>query len=107
MLRQLLETYRIRGERVTIKFKQLPHESVLCNAKTRAGTPCKNHPLKGKTRCKLHGGMSTGAKTKEGRESISLANFKSGQYTKEAKEQRKMLSDFIRACRKLMEQVRG
>jgi len=27
---------------------------------TRNGTPCRRHALKGKTRCKLHGGASTG-----------------------------------------------
>ena len=33
-----------------------------CGAKTRSGEPCKNAPLEGKTRCKLHGGASTGPK---------------------------------------------
>jgi len=32
----------------------------LCGAKTRNGTPCKRHAVKGKTRCKLHGGASSG-----------------------------------------------
>ncbi|WP_198387933.1 HGGxSTG domain-containing protein [Burkholderia ubonensis] len=32
-----------------------------CGAKTRTGTPCKRPPLAGKRRCRLHGGMSTGA----------------------------------------------
>jgi len=32
----------------------------LCGAKTRTGTPCRRHALKGKTRCKLHGGASSG-----------------------------------------------
>jgi hypothetical protein len=31
-----------------------------CGAKTRAGTPCRRGPVSGKTRCKLHGGASTG-----------------------------------------------
>ncbi len=31
-----------------------------CGAKTSSGEPCKRAPLKGKTRCKLHGGASTG-----------------------------------------------
>jgi hypothetical protein len=30
----------------------------LCGAKTRSGSPCRRAPLKGKTRCKLHGGAS-------------------------------------------------
>lgn len=31
-----------------------------CGARTRSGAPCKRAPLIGKTRCKLHGGASTG-----------------------------------------------
>ena len=34
-----------------------------CGAKTRSGEPCKRAPVPGKTRCKLHGGLSTGALT--------------------------------------------
>jgi hypothetical protein len=30
----------------------------LCGAKTRSGSPCRRAPLKGKTRCKLHGGAT-------------------------------------------------
>jgi hypothetical protein len=32
-----------------------------CGALTRGGTPCKRAPVEGKARCKLHGGLSTGA----------------------------------------------
>ena len=38
-----------------------------CGAKTRAGTPCKLTGIYGNGRCKLHGGLSTGPKTPEGR----------------------------------------
>jgi len=31
-----------------------------CGAKTSSGEPCKRAPSKGKSRCKLHGGASTG-----------------------------------------------
>jgi hypothetical protein len=30
----------------------------ICGAKNRAGNPCEKPPLRGKTRCKLHGGAS-------------------------------------------------
>lgn len=46
---------------------------VLCGAKTRQGTPCRCKSVPGKQRCKLHGGLSTGAKTAEGRERIAKA----------------------------------
>ena len=31
---------------------------MICAAKTRSGTPCQKHSLDGKTRCRLHGGLS-------------------------------------------------
>lgn len=42
-------------------------QHIPCGATTRAGTPCKITVLQRNGRCKLHGGMSTGAKTKAGR----------------------------------------
>lgn len=45
----------------------------LCGAPTRKGHPCKAKALPGKNRCKFHGGMSTGPRTAEGRESIAEA----------------------------------
>lgn len=38
-----------------------------CEATTRAGTPCKRKDIYSNGRCKYHGGMSTGAKTPEGK----------------------------------------
>lgn len=32
-----------------------------CGAKTRDGSPCKNYPVKGADRCRMHGGQSPGA----------------------------------------------
>lgn len=37
-----------------------------CGAKTRNGTPCRRYKLKGKKRCRLHGGLSTGPKNQKG-----------------------------------------
>lgn len=34
----------------------------ICGAKTRKGTPCQKAPIKDKKRCRLHGGLSIGAK---------------------------------------------
>lgn len=38
----------------------------LCGAKTRSGEPCKRHAAVGSTRCKLHGGKSTGPRNQTG-----------------------------------------
>lgn len=45
----------------------------VCGAKTRSGGLCQGRPLPGKTRCKFHGGRSTGPKTAEGRERLAAA----------------------------------
>ena len=39
----------------------------LCGARTRAGGECRMRVVPGKRRCRLHGGLSTGARTAEGR----------------------------------------
>jgi hypothetical protein len=38
-----------------------------CGAKTRSGTPCKLTSIYSNGRCKLHGGLSTGPTTQEGK----------------------------------------
>lgn len=42
-----------------------------CNAQTRRGIPCKCRRLPGRSRCRLHGGMSTGAKTEAGKKKVT------------------------------------
>ena len=75
-----------------------------CGAKTRSGKSCKAPAMKN-GRCKMHGGKSTGAKTKEGIENIKKANLKSGFYTKEAMQDRKLLTDIWREERKFLEEI--
>ena len=53
-----------------------------CLAKTRRGTACLKPALKGKTRCQLHGGKATGARTIAGRQRLSDAQLRHGKYTK-------------------------
>lgn len=53
-----------------------------CTAKSKqSGFQCKNWALEGKDKCKFHGGKSTGAKTKEGKEAVKLNALKHGIYT--------------------------
>ena len=49
-----------------------------CGAKTKhhGGRPCQAKVIPGKTRCKWHGGMSTGPRTPEGRERCRQAVLK-------------------------------
>jgi hypothetical protein len=62
-----------------------------CGAKTRQGTPCKAGAIWSRrtrryTRCRNHGGLSTGPKTAEGIERIRKAVTKHGRYSAGAKE---------------------
>lgn len=63
---------RARG-RVLGGIAPLPPTSppILCGERTRKGTPCKAKALRGKMRCKFHGGASTGPKTQAGRDRIA------------------------------------
>lgn len=41
--------------------------ALICGARNRAGMPCKRRDLYRSGRCKLHGGLSTGPKTHDGK----------------------------------------
>ena len=47
-----------------------------CGAKTRKGTPCKQRGLYNGGRCHLHGGLSTGPTTEEGKRKAALNGLK-------------------------------
>jgi len=55
------------GRERIIGWKQPKRERPRCGAKTRAGGSCKAPAVRGKSRCRMHGGLSTGPKTPEGR----------------------------------------
>ena len=59
-----------------------------CLAKTRKGTACQKPPLRGKTRCRLHGGLSSGPRTAEGRARIAQAHYRHGRRSKKFVEMR-------------------
>ena len=70
-----------------------------CGAKTRAGTPCQQAAMRGKLRCRMHGGGSTGPRTPEGMERMRASKIRHGLRTKEARELRKLLRELDRLCR--------
>ena len=53
-----------------------------CGAKTRAGGACQNPAIKGRSRCALHGGKSTGPRTPEGKARTIAAHTKHGRRSK-------------------------
>ena len=62
-----------------------------CLAKTRMGIECQKPPLKGKKRCRLHGGASTGPRTAQGRARIAEAHYKHGRRSKKFVEMKNVL----------------
>ena len=46
-------------------------KEMVCGATTRAGTPCRRKDIYANGRCKLHGGLSTGPKTAQGKKQSS------------------------------------
>jgi hypothetical protein len=68
-----------------------------CDAKTRKGTACQKPPLRDKTRCRLHGGLSTGPKTPEGKARIAAAHWKHGRRSRAFTEARKQIWADLRA----------
>ena len=68
-----------------------------CKAQSsRTKAQCKNPALKNKAVCKWHGGLSTGPKTKEGKNRIRAAHLKHGEETLEAKADRSAKSLMFR-----------
>ena len=49
-----------------------------CGARNRQGLPCRAPAMRGKRRCRLHGGKSTGPRTKAGIQAIRKAHWKGG-----------------------------
>jgi hypothetical protein len=53
-----------------------------CNAKRRDGQQCQSWALKGKTKCRMHGGKSTGPKTPKGKAIAAASPLKHGAYSR-------------------------
>ena len=61
-----------------------------CGAKTRRGTNCQCPAIRGRSRCRIHGGLSPGA-PRGGQN----GNFKDGFWTCEAVEVRRWMRDML------------
>lgn len=68
------EEWEKRGYMRPVSLPPFPEElrGMTCGAKTRAGTPCRQKGIYENGRCKLHGGLSTGPRTKRGKRRASL-----------------------------------
>ena len=63
-----------------------------CGALTRAGIACRRPAIRGRKRCRLHGGVSTGAPR-----GMKNGNFRNGSWTADAIEERGWLRSLVRA----------
>lgn len=77
-----------------------------CTAKSkRTGNQCRAAAIKGKTKCRTHGGLSTGPKTQAGRDRIAAANTTHGRETRKVRAERKLalirLADIDRLAREM------
>jgi hypothetical protein len=70
-----------------------------CEAKTRRGTLCQRPGTKHNGKCKLHGGASTGPRTKDGLARLTEARTKHGLYTKEKRAEARRFAEEGRQMR--------
>jgi glucans biosynthesis protein len=70
-----------------------------CGARTRAGHPCKQAAVRGRARCRMHGG----ARGSGGPRGDHNGNFKQGLWTNEAVATRKAVRAKIREIKALLQ----
>ena len=74
-----------------------------CNAMSkRTKLQCGGPAIKGKTKCKFHGGLSTGPKSELGRQICSAAKTVHGKDTRAAREKHRLIAMKIRLCAALL-----
>jgi glucans biosynthesis protein len=66
-----------------------------CGARNRAGQPCQCPAIRGRTRCRIHGGLSPGAPKGE-----ANGNFKDGYFTAEAIGERRWARSLVKQFRR-------
>ena len=80
---------------------QLPiHQVRRCLARTRKGTPCQSPAVRGKQRCRMHGGGKGSGAPLGNRNSL-----KHGQYTAEAIAARRQVAEVLRVARATLKEV--
>ncbi len=71
-----------------------------CGAKTRSGKPCKSPAVRGKKRCRMHGG-AFGSGAPRGNKNA----LKQGRFTRELLDQRHRTNELIKALRRTINSV--
>ncbi len=78
---------------------------VRCGARTKAGGECQRPAVKWTGRCTRHGGKSSGAHTKAGRDKLKQLHWKHGKYTKEKRLAAKKRAETGRKLRAEIKQI--
>ncbi|TXH12062.1 MAG: hypothetical protein E6R03_13620 [Hyphomicrobiaceae bacterium] len=74
-----------------------------CRAKTRSGSPCRSPAVKGRQRCRMHGGAH-GSGGPKGR---ANGRYKAGRFTTEAQQSRRELSTLLAVMRAGLKGIEG
>lgn len=77
-------------------FQNIPR----CGARTRSGKPCQNPCVRGKKRCRMHGGAA-GSGAPKGNKNA----WKHGNRSKTAIDGRKYLNKLLRTAKELIMQI--
>lgn len=74
--------------------------SLRCGARTRSGRPCRSPAVRGKRRCRMHGGAK-GSGAPIGNHNA----LKQGLHTQQARARRVEVSDLIRQAKRLIKKL--
>jgi hypothetical protein len=72
-----------------------------CGARTRTGSPCRQAAVRGRARCRMHGG----AKGSGGPSGARNGNFKNGLWTRESKRLRGSTRRKLREVRRFLREL--
>ncbi|HEY1749223.1 MAG TPA: HGGxSTG domain-containing protein [Xanthobacteraceae bacterium] len=73
-----------------------------CRAKTRLAKPCMSPALRGKKRCRMHGGAAGSGAQPDNKNAL-----KHGRYTSEAFAERQHLRNLLQQARALIKTING
>lgn len=77
---------------------QREQPSLVCGAKTRCGEPCPNKPVKGKRRCRMHGGAPG-----SGGQPGNMNALKNGRWGDVAASEIGVVRTLVSVCSKILE----
>ena len=79
-----------------------PNLAPRCGARTRSGCPCRAPAIRGRQRCRMHGGASTGPRTAAGLERLRAARTTHGLYAAPFRARTRFHITFLRRSRTLL-----